>query len=247
MSILFNDFHHGLLGACLPEPVGRRNLPGIAVRNESNQDVCVNGAHVAPARVAACPASSHRASDASEVALKRVLDGCPSIHTESTAEPQLCCPLRLTPGLNEEGGERPGMMVAESPHFSPSAGGPAPRPRFCSIFSQLLQLFPRTRCQRLVTATQAERHARGFTCWGEVLTMVCCQLGRAHSLREICGGLARREGKLAIWAPRRRRAPRWPTRMRTAGGNRTNGSFPSSWRAVRRSPGPRSFASRTSS
>lgn len=68
--------------------------------------------------------------------------------------------------------------------------------RFCSIFSQLLQLFPRTEFQKAVTATQAERHARGFTCWGQFVAMLFCQLGRAHSLREICGGLASCEGKL---------------------------------------------------
>ena len=78
--------------------------------------------------------------------------------------------------------------------------------RFCSIFSQLLQLFPRTEFQQLVVTTRAERHARGFTCWGQFVAMVFCQLGRAHSLREICGGLASCEGKLAhlgITAPPR--------------------------------------------
>ena len=78
--------------------------------------------------------------------------------------------------------------------------------RFCSIFSQLLQLFPRTEFQRAVVTTKAERHARGFTCWGQFVAMLFCQLGRAHSLREICGGLASCEGKLAhlgIEAPSR--------------------------------------------
>lgn len=78
--------------------------------------------------------------------------------------------------------------------------------RFCSIFSQLLQLFPRTEFQKAVVATKAERHARGFTCWGQFVAMLFCQLGRAHSLREICGGLASCEGKLAhlgITAPSR--------------------------------------------
>ena len=69
--------------------------------------------------------------------------------------------------------------------------------RFCSIFSQLLQLFPRTAFQQAVVTTKAERHARGFTCWGQFVAMLFCQLGRAHSLREICGGLASCEGKLA--------------------------------------------------
>lgn len=44
--------------------------------------------------------------------------------------------------------------------------------------------------------TQAERHARGFNCWGQFVSMLFCQLGRAHSLREITGGLRSCEGKL---------------------------------------------------
>jgi hypothetical protein len=69
--------------------------------------------------------------------------------------------------------------------------------RFCSIFSQLLQLFPRVDFQKAVVATAAERHARGFSCWDQFVAMLFCQLGRAHSLREICGGLASCEGRLA--------------------------------------------------
>jgi len=68
--------------------------------------------------------------------------------------------------------------------------------RVCSIFSQLLQLFPRVEFERSVREHKAERHARGFTSWGQFVAMLFCQLGRAHSLREICGGLASCEGKL---------------------------------------------------
>jgi hypothetical protein len=68
--------------------------------------------------------------------------------------------------------------------------------RFSSIFSQLLQLFPRSEFQHLVTITQAERHAKGFPCWSQLVSMLFCQLGRAHSLREITGGLRSCEGKL---------------------------------------------------
>src|SRR5512139_4299654 len=78
--------------------------------------------------------------------------------------------------------------------------------RFCSIFSQLLQLFPRIEFQRAVRETKAERHARGFTCWGQLVSMLFCQLGRAHTLREITGGLRSCEGKLkhlGIGAPSR--------------------------------------------
>ena len=68
--------------------------------------------------------------------------------------------------------------------------------RFSSIFSQLLQLFPRVEFQHLVMITKAERYAKGFTCWGQFVAMLFCQLGRAHSLREISGGLRSCEGKL---------------------------------------------------
>ena len=68
--------------------------------------------------------------------------------------------------------------------------------KFCSIFSQLLQLFPRIEFQQAVRETRAERHARGFTCWGQFVAMLFCQVGRAHSLREITGGLRSCEGKL---------------------------------------------------
>jgi hypothetical protein len=78
--------------------------------------------------------------------------------------------------------------------------------RFSGIFSQLLQLFPRTEFQRLVKETKAERHARGFTCWGQFVSMLFCQLGSAHSLREITNGLRSCEGKLkhlGLTAPHR--------------------------------------------
>ena len=68
--------------------------------------------------------------------------------------------------------------------------------RFSSIFSQLLQLFPRLEFQQLVAMTKAERHVKGFSCWSQFVSMLFCQLGRAHSLREISGGLRSCEGKL---------------------------------------------------
>ena len=68
--------------------------------------------------------------------------------------------------------------------------------RFSSIFSQLLKLFPRTEFEHFVVDHKAERHARGFSCWAQFVAMMFCQLARAHSLREICQGLAACEGKL---------------------------------------------------
>jgi hypothetical protein len=68
--------------------------------------------------------------------------------------------------------------------------------RFSSIFSQLLQLFPRLEFEQAVKKHNAERGAKGFSSWGQFVAMQFCQFGRAHSLREICGGLASCEGKL---------------------------------------------------
>lgn len=68
--------------------------------------------------------------------------------------------------------------------------------RFCSMFSQLLKLFPRLEFERTVRESRAERNAKGFSCWEQFVSMLFCQLGRAQSLREISGGLASCEGKL---------------------------------------------------
>jgi hypothetical protein len=68
--------------------------------------------------------------------------------------------------------------------------------KVCSIFSQVLKLFSRGDFEKAVKEHKAERHARGFTSWGQFMAMLFCQLGRAHSLREICGGLACCEGQL---------------------------------------------------
>ena len=65
-----------------------------------------------------------------------------------------------------------------------------------SLFNQLLQHFPRTEFASLVKEHQAERAAKGFTCWTQFVAMTFCQLAHADSLREICNGLACSEGKL---------------------------------------------------
>jgi hypothetical protein len=74
-------------------------------------------------------------------------------------------------------------------------GDPAMQ-RFSSIFSQLLQLFPRLEFEEAVRKHNSDYAAKGFSSWGQFVAMLFCQFGRAHSLREICGGLASCEGKL---------------------------------------------------
>ena len=76
----------------------------------------------------------------------------------------------------------------------------------CSMFSQILKLIPRIEFERLVKMTNAEHATKGFSSWGQFVAMLFCQLGRAHSLREIEGGLKSCEGKLShlgIEAPAR--------------------------------------------
>ena len=74
------------------------------------------------------------------------------------------------------------------------------------MFSQLLKLFPRAEFESAVRQSGAEYGAKGFSSWSQFVAMMFCQLGRAHSLREIEGGLKSCEGKLAhlgIHAPAR--------------------------------------------
>ena len=69
--------------------------------------------------------------------------------------------------------------------------------RFCSIFSQVMQLLPRWEFDQAVRETRVHRHARGFSSWDQMVAMLFCQLGGAHSLREICHGLGSCEGRLS--------------------------------------------------
>jgi Domain of unknown function (DUF4372) len=102
--------------------------------------------------------------------------------------------------------------------------------RVRSIFSQILQLIPRLESESAVRQHHAERHARGFSSWGQFIAMLFCQLGHAKSLREICGGLAASEGKL-----RHLGLPTAPSRSTQATISRTGVS--TLGREVRESPG----------
>ena len=65
-----------------------------------------------------------------------------------------------------------------------------------SIFSQVLKLIPRVVFDAAVREHKAERNAKGFSCWGQFVAMLFCQLGSVNSLRDITNGLAASEGKL---------------------------------------------------
>jgi len=65
-----------------------------------------------------------------------------------------------------------------------------------NMFSQILQIIPKTSFSQLVYASGAERHAKGFSSWDQLVAMLFCQLAQAKSLREISDGLAVTCGKL---------------------------------------------------
>jgi hypothetical protein len=68
--------------------------------------------------------------------------------------------------------------------------------KYNSIFGQILKIFPRFQFEAFVRETKASRNTKGFSCWDQFVAMLFCQLGQAHSLREICGGLATSLGKI---------------------------------------------------
>jgi len=65
-----------------------------------------------------------------------------------------------------------------------------------SIFGQILQIFNRYDFEKVVRETKSEKGTKGFSSWDQFVAMLFCQLGQAHSLREICGGLATCLGKM---------------------------------------------------
>jgi len=65
-----------------------------------------------------------------------------------------------------------------------------------SCFAQVLSLVNRSDFERAVRRHEAEKWTKGFSCWDQFVAMLFCQMGGAHSLREICGGLVTALGKL---------------------------------------------------
>ena len=68
--------------------------------------------------------------------------------------------------------------------------------RVVSCFAQVLELVDRGGFGSAVRELDAEKGTKGFRCWDQFVAMLFCQLGAAHSLREICGGLATALGRV---------------------------------------------------
>ena len=103
-----------------------------------------------------------------------------------------CEKLNGKPALGIDGGDERPRTPTEAPSWYLAASSASFDSFFPSDF------------QSLVGKHRAERGAKGFACWDQFVAMLFCQLGRAHSLREICGGLASARASCVIsaWAPR---------------------------------------------
>jgi hypothetical protein len=69
--------------------------------------------------------------------------------------------------------------------------------RSISLFGQLLGELSRRDFETLVSRHGAERYAKGFSSWTQLVAMLFSQLAQADSLRDICNGLACCLGKLS--------------------------------------------------
>lgn len=68
--------------------------------------------------------------------------------------------------------------------------------KYSNIFNQILQLLPRYRFERLVKERSAEKHAKRFKCWDQLVAVLFLQLSKSCSLTEVCRGLRTCVGKL---------------------------------------------------
>jgi len=75
--------------------------------------------------------------------------------------------------------------------------------KVASVFAQVLSLINRNKFARSVAELEAEKGAKGFRCWEQLVCMLFCHLASADSLREICGGLASSMGKMVHLGIRR--------------------------------------------
>jgi len=66
-----------------------------------------------------------------------------------------------------------------------------------NIFAQLVELIDKNSFQQTVRKHNGNKHAKGFTCWEQLVSLMFCHLGKAQSLKEICIGLGSSTGKLS--------------------------------------------------
>lgn len=65
-----------------------------------------------------------------------------------------------------------------------------------TLFAQIIQTLDRFSFSSLVGTYQTDKHAKGFTSWTHLVTMLFCQLSKLNSLRDVCNGLKSASGNL---------------------------------------------------
>ncbi|MFC1734121.1 IS4 family transposase [candidate division KSB1 bacterium] len=65
-----------------------------------------------------------------------------------------------------------------------------------TLFSQLVQLLPRNKFQKVVNKYQSNKHSKGLDSWTHLISMVFCQIAQANSVRDISNGLRSITGNL---------------------------------------------------
>ena len=71
--------------------------------------------------------------------------------------------------------------------------------RVCSIFSQILQFIPRLAFEAKVREHKAERHARGFSSWTQLIAL----LSANSDMRRACAK------SRAVWPPAKGNCGMW--------------------------------------
>jgi hypothetical protein len=66
-----------------------------------------------------------------------------------------------------------------------------------SLFGQMLQFFDRYQFGTIVRRYDGDKAIKGFSTWGQFVSMLFCHFAKANSLREITGGLQSCLGKLS--------------------------------------------------
>lgn len=65
-----------------------------------------------------------------------------------------------------------------------------------TLFSQIVQLLPRNKFQKLVNIYQSDKHHKGLDSWIHLLSMIFCHLAQANSVRDISNGFRSTTGNL---------------------------------------------------
>jgi hypothetical protein len=66
-----------------------------------------------------------------------------------------------------------------------------------NIFAQLVELIDKNAFHQTVRKHNRNKHAKGFTCWEQLVSLMFGHLGKAQSLKEICICLGSSTGKLS--------------------------------------------------